>query len=248
MKRPASFRLIVILSMLGFVAACVADVNEAGGNVQVSGGVKTEQRVVERMGAESALVDIGMGAGELELSGGSEQLLDATFVYSDPEWKPELDYQVEGTQGRLEITQGDSDRIGSLVNARNEWVLRLASDLPLDLRLDMGAGTSQLDLRGLDLGTLGVSKGAGQTEIDLSGDWRRDVTVSVEGGAGQLSLTLPEPVGVRVEVDTGVGVVNAEGFQRDGGAYVNDAFGVSPVTMRVTVELGAGVLDLSVAR
>ncbi|MGH8932684.1 MAG: toast rack family protein [Egibacteraceae bacterium] len=259
MRHPRLLGPLVLSSLLGLVAACSDGVNGAGSvnsdaseNVQAAAGVQTEQRVVERMGASSAVVAVAMGAGELEVSGGAsgDQLLDATFVFSEPEWRPEVDYQVDGTEGRLEIRQGDTDRIEtdrirSLVNARNEWTLRLRPELGLRLRVDMGAGRSQLDLRGLDLTTLEVSKGAGQTEIDLSGDWRRDVAVTIEGGAGQLSLTLPQSIGVRVEVDTGMGVVNARGFQRDGGAYVNEAFGESPVTMTVTAELGAGVLDLS---
>ncbi len=202
--------------LLGLAAACADGVNGAGSvnrdareHTQAAAGAQTEQRVVERMGASSAVVQLAMGAGELEVSGGAsgDQLLDATFVFSEPEWRPEVDYQVDGTEGRLEIRQGDTDRINtdrftSRINGRNEWTLRLSPELPLSLRVDMGAGRSQLGLRGLDLTALEVSKGAGQTEIDLSGDWRRDVAVTIEGGAGQLSLALPQSVGVRVEVDS----------------------------------------------
>ncbi|MGH8909291.1 MAG: toast rack family protein [Egibacteraceae bacterium] len=211
-----------------------------------SGDVRTEQRSVDLQGAESAVVDIEMGAGQLELSGGVEQgqLLDATFVYSEPEWRPEVDYQVEGTQGRLEIRQGDAGFNRSRMDERNEWTLRLSQGIPMDLRLGMGAGLSQLDLRGLDLGTLDLSKGAGQMRIDLSGDRPHDVTAAIEAGAGQISLTLPEAIGVRVEVRSVVGVINAPGFTRNGDIYTNAAFGTSPVTMEVTVRIGAGILSL----
>jgi hypothetical protein len=210
-------------------------------------GAQIEQRSVERQGAESVAVDVVMGAGQLDLSGGAAQLLDATFIYTEPSWKPEVEYRVEGTRGYLEIRQGDVDSDRVRVNARNEWTLRMSNDIPMDLRLDMGAGLSQLDLRGLDLDTLNVSKGAGQMGIDLSGDRRRDVTADIESGAGLLTITLPQTIGVRVEVDTGVGIVNAAGFMRDGNAYVNDAFGESPVTIQATVRLGAGVLSLDLA-
>jgi hypothetical protein len=217
---------------------------------QVTGDTWTDQRSVERMGAGFVEVDIDMAAGELALSSmgsGTKQLLDARFVYSEPEWKPEVSYGVNGTEGKLEIRQGDLDQTDFQVNSRNEWTLRLSPELPMDMKIEMGAGRSHFDLRGLDLGTLEVSTGAGQGEIDLSGEWRRNVQVAIDGGAGQLSLTLPEAVGVRLETNTAVGIVNAPGFQRQGGAYVNDAFGVSPVTMTVTIELGAGVLDLRLA-
>jgi len=247
---------LVILGLLS--GACGPDgssgetpVNvETSETIQVTGDTRSDQRSVERMGAGSVDVDMHMAAGELNVSAmgaGTEQLLDARFVYSEPEWKPEVSYEVDETEGKLEIRQGDSDQTDFRVNTRNEWTLRLSPELPMDMKIDMGAGRTHLDLRGLDLGTLEVSTGAGQGEIDLSGEWRRNVRVAIDGGAGQLSLTLPEAVGVRLETDTAVGIVNAPGFQRQDGAYVNDAFGVSPVTMTVTVELATGVLDLRLA-
>jgi hypothetical protein len=221
------------------------------------GDTTTEHHMIDRGDAESAVVSIAMGAGQLRLSAGEERLLDGTFVYSEPEWKPEVSYEVDGTRGQLTIRQGDvqGGRFGINIqggangangsNERNEWTLLLGRDVPMDLRVDMGAGLSRLDLRGLDLSALDVSGGAGQTRIDLSGDRRRDVSATIEGGAGQLEITLPEAIGVHVEVDTSVGIIDAPGFRRDGDAYVNNAFGHSTVTMRVVVRLATGILRLS---
>jgi hypothetical protein len=62
----------------------------------------------------------------------------------------------------------------------------------------------------------------GETSLDLSGSWASDLRVSIDAGAGSISLRLPKDVGVRVVVDAGVGTVNASGLTKDGNVYTND--------------------------
>jgi hypothetical protein len=51
---------------------------------------------------------------------------------------------------------------------------------------------------------------------------------------------------VRVNAEGGLGQINAEGLQREGDAYVNDAYGDSDVTLDVDVRGGVGQINLEV--
>jgi hypothetical protein len=53
-------------------------------------------------------------------------------------------------------------------------------------------------------------------------------------------------VGVRVQAEGGLGKINAGGFQREGKAYVNDAYSDSDVTLNVDVRGGVGTINLEV--
>jgi hypothetical protein len=53
-------------------------------------------------------------------------------------------------------------------------------------------------------------------------------------------------VGVRVRAEGGLGKINAEGFRREGEAYVNDAYGDSDVSLDVDVRGGVGSINLEV--
>ena len=53
-------------------------------------------------------------------------------------------------------------------------------------------------------------------------------------------------VGVRVRAEGGLGKINAEGFWREGQAYVNNAYGDSDVTLDVDVRGGVGTINLEV--
>ncbi len=228
-------------TIVGCVCAVLMVVS-CGGPLERAGPLRNESRSVEQEGAKSVLVNLVMGAGRLSASGGAQHLLDATFIYNIPSWKPIVEYDVHGTKGNLTVRQPDTTR--GAANARYEWNLRLANEVPMDLRVRLGAGTSDLDLHGLDIGTLELDAGAGQAVIDLTGDWRRDVTATIEAGVGQITLRLPKATGVQVEIKRGIGAIDADGFKRDGGVYVNDAFGSSAVTMRIAMTAGIGAIHL----
>src|SRR3712207_9501820 len=107
--------------------------------------------------------------------------MEADFAYNVAAWEPSVDYEVVGDSGELEVRQqGLAEGIPTR-DVRNEWDLRLAEDVPVDLAVQMGGGVGNLDLDGLDLTGLNLDVGAGSTRVDLSGDWRRDVNATVRG-------------------------------------------------------------------
>ena len=209
------------------------------------GALQTESQSVELGDARSVRVEINLGAGDLEVTGGAEKLLEADFTYNVARLKPEVKY----TDGTLVVRQPDVNGLPSLrgiTDYRNEWGLRLHDEVPMDLSVDVGAGTSNLQLAGLSLTGLDVSLGAGKYTIDLSGDWARDLDVTIDTGAANITVRLPRDVGVRVVVDAGPTMIDAPGLTQDGNVYTNAAYGVSEVTMQVNMEAGIGQINLEV--
>jgi hypothetical protein len=207
------------------------------------GELRTEAESVALGEAESVRVEIDFGAGDLELAGGAEGLLEANFTYNVAELKPQVEY----ADGTLVVRQPPTDGLPvlqGLTDFRNEWDLRLGSEVPMDLSIKMGAGASDLQLAGLLLTGLDVNVGAGAYTVDLSGDWTRDLDVTIDAGAIDLSLRLPGDVGVRVEIGEGPHAVDAPDLARNGGVYTNAAYGVSEVTLRVDLDAGPGVIRL----
>ncbi len=209
------------------------------------GPLRTESQAVERTDDESVRVEITFGAGDLHLAGGAADLLEADFTYNVDELKPEVEY----ADGTLAIRQPDTRGLPNLQGVeefRNEWDLRLSDQVPMDLRVDMGAGTSDLRLAGLALSRLDVSLGAVSGTLDLRGDWGRDLDAAIHTGAADFTVLLPSEVGVRVEVDAGPTVIDATGLSQDGNVYTNAAYGVSEVTLQVDLAAGIGRINLVV--
>jgi hypothetical protein len=237
--RPSLIRKVTLVLTAGLLgAACRGSFTEVG-------ATRTDSEVVDAGIATTVSVAVDMNAGELTLAGGSAHLLEADFRYNVDAWDPQVAYDVTGVHGTLGVTQGDSGLpVGeALVNA---WDLRLGADMPLELTVNLGAGESDLDLSTLELTGVRVETGAGTVHIDLRGDWDHDVSAIIKGGAGELYVTLPSAMGVRVTTDTALVEVSTAGLTRDGDTYVNPAYGTAPYTLRVDIEAGVGAVDLQV--
>jgi hypothetical protein len=230
-----------LIALLLFAALLLAG---CGSDAKV-GALRTESQSVELGDAKSVRVEIELGAGELKLTGGAEKLLEADFTYNVAKLKPEVKY----TDGTLVVQQPGSKGLSNLrgiTDYRNEWGLRLNDEVPIDLRVDVGGGTSDLQLAGLSLTRLNVTLGAGEYMVDLSGDWTRDLDVRIDAGAADVSVRLPKDIGVRLEVDRGPAVLATSGLTQDGDVYTNVAYGVSNVTLHVNMTAGIGRINLGV--
>jgi hypothetical protein len=241
MKRLA---FLFTLLVTGAVLAGACGTQPAG--TQQVGKMQRESKSVDPQDAQSARAQLKMGAGELNLAGGADQLMEGDFSYNVSEWKPEVSYGVSGDEGKLVVRQGGSEGSNLTGEARNEWEIRLNDELPTDLVVQIGAGESNLDLDSLSLMGLKLQMGAGKTTVDLTGDYARSFDASIQGGVGEATVMLPSGVGVKAKAQGGLGKINAEGLKRVGNSYVNDAYGESDVTLNVNVQGGVGQINLEV--
>jgi hypothetical protein len=233
-------RYVVILSIIMVVGTAL--LAEACGVKQV-GDLQRQSQSVDVEEARSVRADLRMGAGELNLTGGADRLMEADFFYNVADWKPEVDYEVSGDTGELSVKQ---DIIAGVPvgEARNEWDIHFNDEVPTNLSVQMGAGESNLDLDSLTPTGLTLHMGSGKTTVDLTGDYARSLDASIEGGVGEATVLLPSEVGARVSADGGLGKINAEGLRMKGDSYVNDAYGDSEVTVDVHIQGGVGQITL----
>lgn len=209
------------------------------------GELHTQSQSVELQDAKRVRVEIALAAGNLELAGGAEKLMEADFAYNVAMLKPVVAYK-DGT-----LTVREPEAHGAVdwrraAGFQNDWGLRLSDAVPMDLSIEVGAGASKLLLAGLSLTGLDIRLGAGTYTIDLSGDWARDLDISIDAGAATVNLRLPKDIGARVQVGDGPHIVNAAGLAQKGNVYTNAAYGVSDVSMLVDMQAGVGLINLEV--
>jgi hypothetical protein len=207
------------------------------------GNYHRDTKSVDRQHAKSVSADINIPSGQLTLSGAPVSLVDADFDYNELEGKPDVQYSVEGDRGQLDITQKREGGV-HMANTRNNWTLRMANDIPIDLSVNMGAGHDDLRLRDMNVTRLEVNMGAGELDLDLTGQRKTDLDATIQGGVGSATVRLPKDVGVEVHATGGIGSISAHGLKRDGDAYVNDAFGKTPTSIKMTIEGGVGEINL----
>src|SRR5829696_9493099 len=203
--------VVVVLSLVMLAATVVlagACATQPGGTQQGVGKMQSESRSIQPQNAQSVGADLKMGAGELNITGGADKLMEGDFSYNVSEWKPKVSYDVSGDVGELVVKQGSANGGDLSGGARNEWDISMNDQLPTDLVVQLGAGESDLDLDSLTLKGVDVRMGAGKTTVDLSGDYTRDFDATIKGGVGQATVLLPSKIGVKAKAAGGRGGTN----------------------------------------
>ena len=232
--------------LLMLVAAVAVAMLGGACQSQAVGEMQRDSQKVPTENAQTVRAHLKIGAGELNVSGGADALMEVEFAYNVADWKPDVSYDVSGDTGELSVEQGSGQDVRPGGDARNEWDVLFSDEMPTDLRVQMGAGESSLDLDSLTLTGLDLQMGAGKTTVDLTGDYTSDFDASIQGGVGEATVMLPGEIGVRARAEGGLGNINAKGLKKEGDSYVNEAYGSSDVTLEIDVQGGIGQINLEV--
>jgi len=233
--------LLVLVALVPTAALSGCMVTEG---VVLLANMTQETETVDLGSAERVNVRLEAGVGEFVIRGGAEELLEADFTYNVAEWKPSIDYSESEGTGRLTIRQPELEGKSIPDDAENRWDLRLTGSVPLEIEMEAGIADANLDLSGLKIDRLQIDQGVGSTRVTLGDEISRDVTIDIDGGVGDIVISLPESAGVRLHADMGIGSLTAPGFHERGGAYVNRAYGEAEHTIEVNIDAGVGSVTL----
>jgi hypothetical protein len=228
---------VTVLTLLMLTGCTINLDHDSGGPEQ------TETKAIDLDKAELVRVILKMGAGELNVRGGSSKLMEAEFNYNNPRLKPEVRYDGGGSfRGHLEVLEPSNSFHGG--RSKYRWDLRFNDEKPLDMEVHFGAGAGRLELGSLSLRSLEVHMGVGELRVDLRGTPKHDYDVNVHGGVGEATIYLPEGVGISADASGGIGEINARGLQKRGGRYVNDAYGHAKTNVHLQIRGGIGSINL----
>lgn len=185
---------------------------------------------------------VHLAGGDLRITGHAEKTFEADCWFSREQWRPEVFYERRNDEGRLLIEMPDIEHINIDDDEKNIWELIYPERVPLDLKVKIGGGKTDINLANMDIRKFEFSMVGGEVDInlrdtsvpkfefralageavvDFSGKWKNDLNAEFVCGFGELTLILPENTAVRVEVDGVIGEVSAPGFERDDDYYVN---------------------------
>ncbi len=227
MKRP----ILVLISILMIASlACSVTLNLPTAKVGDTQSLDIHEATTDAKPSELVL---RMGGGKLDVSAGSNELVDGTIRYNVEAWKPTISR--EGREVRIEQRVNGSLPIGD--NIINEWSLKLGKD-PLDLTVEAGAYEGNIDLSGIPIVRLKVTDGASQTKLVFNqpNPVHMD-SLTYETGASNVSIS-------------GLGNSDADVFNFSGGAgnFTLDFSGQLRRDMKVYVDGGLGNITIAVPK
>jgi hypothetical protein len=246
-RRSLVGSMLVLLVTVGMLAAGLFWIGP-----DMRGGERVTDNVSQPLnGAESAQVDINFGVGDLHLSdlpAGSSLLIEGTLRYDDRQpQRVEQSFAVRSGVAHYELAARGS-ATGLPFGGRgpmHSWDLALNRDVPMALSIRTGVGTSDLDLRSLNLSRLTIESGVGQTTVHMPAQGQ--VNSTINGGVGELIIEIPDGLPARIDVRTGLGNSQISGdFVRDGNVYTSP--GYDTAVDRLDLDLRAGVGQVTVRR
>lgn len=216
-----SIRVVFVLLMAAVVSGAV-----------VAQTIKTETLTEPFDDAETARVTIIPALADLTVTA----LADPdTLMQAEIGYVGTLDYRATGTTDReISLIERLRGNLGSLrgLDERPTWAISLSPNALLDLRLESGRGTADLNLRDLQLTRLDFDLGGGSAIVALPAR-EEPVILNTDIGSGDMTLTLPTGGALTAGVELGSG---------DFALTADD----DAVVRFVSLEVGSGdaVLDL----
>ncbi|MBN2519059.1 MAG: hypothetical protein JXB17_01020 [Bacteroidales bacterium] len=225
---------------------------------------ESESITLKKGEAKQVFSTISLTAGNLKIKGNAEQLMEGDFKYPNINFMPEVNYNENKEVGTLSIKY-TKPNIKLNDEEQIDWDIMLNNDVNMDLTIKMGAGIGNYFLGGLDLSNLDVSvgagdyyidlrnssvhqmnftAGAGEANIDLSGKRKTSLFAEFTCGFGELTLTLPENIGVRVEITGLLGEIHAPGFDKFNNVYKNEVFGKTEYIVDIKITAAMGEINL----
>lgn len=227
--------MVLILVILVFSLQLFGETS--GGGYAVTG----EQISQSLNGATKANVLIEPGAGDLRV--GSQRQADILIKGTVPAEgvnSIKSSYTVSNGTGNYTLRGMEGTVFLPSTNLNKwTWSLNLTDQVPLDLVLGIGAGNIDADLRELDLDSLQVKMGVGNSTVVLPQVGNLDA--QVEGAIGQLNIQVPEGMEVLVRTDTALsGVSVPEGYVRTGDVYKSPGYDQAEERTNLSLNLAIG--------
>ena len=112
-----------------------------------------------------------------------------------------------------------------------------------NFRYDTGASNVVLtNLGNANFRSMTFQGGAGNYELDFSGELQDDATVMIEIGLSSLTVFVPDDLNVSVRIESGLTNISTQGsWGQSGGRYTHDGDGPE---LDITIKIGAGNLIL----
>jgi len=248
-RRNTALSLIIVLLLVG---AGVAFLLYNDGFAPV-GNLATTNLNVPLSGANSANVTLELGTGNLTLDSNSdsESLATGTLKYFQGRSAPQQYVSITGSQEMLTLRQNDTNGFDLSVlfgaGRSPEWDVHLDPKIPMTFKAILGTGNSTIDLSNSQANVVNIDSGTGNASVDFPRS-AGSVTSTINGGVGNLNLTIPEGLETRIDVSKGIGNIDVDDrFTKQG----NDTYitkGDNDAKNKLTLKLDVGIGNVEVSQ
>ncbi len=195
-------------------------------------------------------LELSLQAPSLELTAKGDNSLNATqpgnAMSAELSWDK---YQPQWSSQDVSETLRTS--IKSLIESpdagRQYWDLALNPSLAMSMSVSGGVSNLTLDMSSVYLDNLNVASGVAKVDLTL-GLSGKETRVTVTGGVGNVSLSLPEAVGIRITLTGPLSVMNdfsKQGLSKTGNVWTTPDYANASTKIDLSMTCGTGKVTLN---
>jgi hypothetical protein len=234
--------LLALVLTVAILAGALWLLRPGPGTGQVVGGEEISQALGEASRAE-VVIEPGIGSLHLESLPESANLVEGV-VRAGRGQEVTRHFAVAGQTATFTL-RSEGATIGPFFwgDDQRSWELGLAPEVPLELKVDLGAGRADLDLTGLMVDDLEVSMGIGQAIVTLPDEGR--FRARIEGAIGETVVIIPAGMAARIRVDTGLAVSDLpDGYQQRDDVYTSPGYASADDRVDLEVDQAIGKITI----
>ncbi|NLN07454.1 MAG: hypothetical protein GX167_07540 [Firmicutes bacterium] len=227
--------LVILVLVFGVATAYFLPVKQETGEFYVT-------QIENRYGAQQLRLILRHSAGDLLLH--SYPGMQLAYLQLQSSQRPEIKQALDNKTAV--VTIADRDRTVLRGRSTSRWEIGIGAGLPVEIFLETGATDAEIDMSGLAVTSLEIKAGAADLDLILG---RTGGKISIESGAGSITVQIPDDVGVRLRTAGALLSVKTEDSQVISvGKHQYESKDLEKKTAVVDLEIKAGAGSVTLQR
>ena len=194
-----------------------------------------------------AEVLIKFGAGEVDigsLPSRSTKLMEGDLKYDRSRGDPIKELEQRDGKGILTLSAAPGKGVQIGVGGE-EWDIKFSRNIPLDLSLEIGAASVDLDLESLNIRNLRLQVGASDVKVVFP-ESAGTTTATIKAGVARIILDIPEGVAARINTDLGLSSLDIDKgrFKKSDGYYVSPGYETAKNRLDLSIDTGVASVTI----
>ena len=186
---------------------------------------------------------IKSGVGKVNITGGSEEFADGNLRSNISNLK--IDNDTSSEKQKLSLKVESRDRIESLSKIENDLTVKLSSELPTDISLNLGVADTRLDLREVLVNDLDIEIGVASLDL-IMGDRAEIARVNLRSGVSSVKISLPDNVGSRIIIKEGLSSKQLKDLEKiDDKTYQTVNYDEAEKKIEIDLDIGLSKLEIN---
>ena len=186
---------------------------------------------------------IKSGVGKVNITGGSEEFADGNLRSNISNLK--IDNDTSSEKQKLSLKVESRDRIESLSKIENDLTVKLSSELPTDISLNLGVADTRLDLREVLVNDLDIEIGVASLDL-IMGDRAEIARVNLRSGVSSVKISLPDNVGSRIIIKEGLSSKQLKDLEKiDDKTYQTVNYDEAEKKIEIDLDIGLSRLEIN---